>query len=61
MKSLMKDESLLDDSDNLYRVFILTVQTYTKSLLNDENAPDDRSYSLYRILTLTARPIRSYS
>jgi len=28
--------------------------TYMDSLLNDESAPDGRSYSLYRVLTLTA-------
>jgi len=30
-------------------------QIYTESLLNDESAPDGRSYSLYRFLTLTAQ------
>jgi len=29
-------------------------QTYLESLLNDGSAPDGRSYSLYRVLTLMA-------
>jgi len=30
-------------SYSLYRVLTLTLQTYTESLLNDENTPDGRS------------------
>ena len=47
-------EALLMVSLTAYRVLTLTAQTYTESLLNDESAPDGRSYSIYRVLTLTA-------
>jgi len=61
----------------LYRVLTLTGQTYMESLLNDgsahddrypygvthddESAPDGHSDSLYRVLTLMARPTRRFS
>ena len=47
--------NLKNASNNLYRVLILTAQTSTESLLNDESAPDGRSYILYKVLTLTAQ------
>jgi len=33
----------------------LTAKTYTEALLKNRSAPDDHSYSLYRVLTLKAK------
>jgi len=42
-KSFLNDGNTLDGhSDSLYRIFILTTQTYTETLLNDRSTPDDR-------------------
>jgi len=48
--------NLKNASKSVYWILILTAQTYTtQSLLNDESAHDDHSYSLYRVLTLTTQ------
>ena len=50
---------LLMVTHTIYIIFTLTAKTYTKSLLG--SATNGHSYSLYRVLTLMAKPTQSLS